>query len=71
MAQLSSNSQRTAGIEGGGTQSATLQLIREIGSYATMLARAQRELNWKHENRTLKGLHRLKGDAQSKQEEDY
>ena len=54
MAQLSSNSQRTAGIEGGGTQSATLQIIREAGAYATMLARALRELNHQHEKRRLK-----------------
>ena len=44
MAQLSSNSQRTAGIESGGTQSATLQLLRETSAYATMLVRALREL---------------------------
>ena len=51
MAQLSSNSQRTAGIEGGGTQSATLQLLREISAYATMLARAIRELKWRRERK--------------------
>ena len=67
MAQLSSNSQRTAGIEGGGTQSALLHLIRDTSAYATMLARALRELKWKHQKRTLKGLHRLKRSAESQQ----
>ncbi|KPQ33314.1 MAG: hypothetical protein HLUCCA11_18955 [Phormidesmis priestleyi Ana] len=49
MVQVSSNSQRTAGIEGGGTQSSTLHLIREAGAYATMLVRAIRELKWRRE----------------------
>ena len=51
MAQLSSNSQQTAGIEGGGTQSATLHLIRDTGAYATMLVRALRELKWRRERK--------------------
>ena len=49
MVQVSSNSQRTAGIEGGGTQSATLHLIRETGAYATMLVRAIREIKWRRD----------------------
>ena len=68
MAQLSSNSQRTAGIEGSGTQSSTLQLVRETGSYATLLARAFRELNWKHEKRKLRWLRKEKDPTQSKQD---
>ena len=67
MVQVSSNSQRTAGIEGSGTQSAILHIIRDIGAYAVMHVRAHKELNWKHEKRTLKGLDWLKRNAQSKQ----
>ncbi|MFK8185207.1 MAG: hypothetical protein AB8B99_17685 [Phormidesmis sp.] len=47
MAQLSSNSQGTLGIESGGTQSALLHLVRDAGAYAIMLARALRELEWR------------------------
>ena len=51
MVQLSSNSQRTAGIESGGTQSGTLHLVREAGAYATMLVRALKELQWRREQK--------------------
>ena len=49
MAQLSHNSQGTAGLEDSGTRAALLQFIHQAGAYATLLARALRELEWRRE----------------------
>lgn len=44
MAQLSANSQGTAGIESGGTQSALMHLVRDAGTWALLIAQILKKL---------------------------